>query len=140
MCRVFQKGKQEEHNTKLSHQYTFENSERAPSVIRAPSPPRTDLNQTNMPCGYNVDIASLSSTTPHQSHSHTGSCSFLHLLQFPQDQKDDNPKADQLFCPKNDSDYGVLWDMDLEEQTFQDGVGSNLDQMAFDVDSSLVFL
>lgn len=152
LCRVFQKGKQEEYNTKLINQhFTFGNFERVPSVvIRAPSPPPTDPSQiTAMPCDYNVDIdiASLSSSSmaPNQiSHSHIGSCSFLHLLQLPQEKNDNNntnPKTDQLFCPKNnESDYGVLWDMDLEEHTFQDGVSSNLDQMAFDVDSSLVFL
>ncbi|CAK9323550.1 unnamed protein product [Citrullus colocynthis] len=152
LCRVFQKGKQEEYNTKLINQhFTFGNFERVPSVvIRAPSPPPTDPSQTTaMPCDYNVDIdiASLSSSSmaPHQiSHSHIGSCSFLHLLQLPQEKNDNNntnPKTDQLFCPKdNESDYGVLWDMDLAEHTFPDGVSSNLDQMAFDVDSSLVFL
>ncbi|KAG6606369.1 NAC domain-containing protein 21/22, partial [Cucurbita argyrosperma subsp. sororia] len=142
LCRVFQKGKQEEHSIKLNQHFTFEDFERVPTVIRAPSPPPSDPSPIAMPCGYNVDIASLSSMAPHQSHGYIGSCSFLHLLQLPQEKDDNNnnPKADQLFCPKNDSDYGVLWDMDLEEHTFQDGAISNLDQMAFDVESSLVFL
>lgn len=149
LCRVFQKGKQEEYNTKLINQhFTFGNFERVPSVIiRAPSPLPSDPSQTTtMPCGYNVDIDITSLSPSMAPHSHTGSCSFLHLLQLPRDKDDNNnnnnPKTDQIFCPKNnESDYGALWDMDLEEHTFQDGVGSNLDQMAFDdVDSSLVFL
>lgn len=143
LCRVFQKGKQEENNIKLNQHFTFGNFDHVPSlIVQAPSPPASDPSQTAIPC--NVDIASISSMALHQSHnhchSHTGNCSFLHLLQLPQ-AKDDNAKTDQLFCSKNDSDYGVLWDMDLEEHTFQDGVESNLEQMAFDdVDSSLVFL
>ncbi|XP_023554678.1 protein CUP-SHAPED COTYLEDON 2-like [Cucurbita pepo subsp. pepo] len=147
LCRVFQKGKQEDYNNKLNQHFTFGNFEHVPSVlVRAPSPPPSDPSKTVMPSSYNVDIdiASLSSSiAPEQiSHSHTGSCSFLHLLQqLPQEKQDNNPKTDQLFCPKNnESDYGVMWEMDLEEHTFRDGVVSNLDQMEFDVDSSQVFL
>jgi len=43
--------------------------------------------------------------------------------------------------PKCDDGYGFLWDMDIEESSFHDGVASNMvDGMRFEVDNNSMVL
>lgn len=90
-------------------------------------------NQT-VPCGYQ-QINSLSSTPPHPNHDQS---SFLNLLQLSQ-ERNTNPITD--VSSKADDEYGFLWeDMNLEETILGDGVASNLENMRFGVDNSMIFL
>lgn len=97
------------------------------------SPPTQD--QT-MPRGYN-QIPSFS--TPPPRHSHNQSNSLLNLLQFPQEKYSNNSVPE--LGPKNDDEYGFLWDMSLEETSFENGVAPDMDEMRFEMDhNSMVLL
>ncbi|CAJ1968176.1 unnamed protein product [Sphenostylis stenocarpa] len=54
------------------------------------------------------------------------------LLHF---SRETNPNSSSItqISPKCDDGYGFLWDMDLEENSFHDGVASNMvDGMRFE--------
>ncbi|KAI4301084.1 hypothetical protein L6164_034400 [Bauhinia variegata] len=132
LCRVFHKSKTD-NDAKLSPQLMLETSTTAPSLTLASS----TTNQT-LPCGYN-QITSLSSMATHHRH-HQNQNSLVNLLQFSR-ETNNNSSVTQI-SPKGDDGYGFLWDdMDLEENSFQNGVTSNLDGMRFEIDNnSMVFL
>lgn len=125
LCRVFHKGKTDNN--------MFET---------APSP----THQT-MPVGYNQLaplISSSMATTHHHHHSNyqinnQNNNSLMNLLQLSRETTNTNcSSVTQIISPKCDDGYGFLWDMDLEENSFQDGVvaSSNLDGMRFEVDNN----
>ncbi len=120
LCRVFHKGKamapNSENSNKLSPQLTFETTSYAPN------------NQT-MPCGF----TSFASTPCHQNHNHSNS--LLNLLQFAQGTDTNNE-----ISSKGDDEYGFLWDMNLEEDSLENGAPSNLEEIRFEIDNSMVFL
>lgn len=67
------------------------------------------------------------------------------LLQFSRETNTNNSSTVTQISPKCDDNngYGFLWDMDLEENSFNDGVASNLDGMRFfelDNNNSVVLL
>ena len=128
LCRVFHKSKGE-NCTELSPPIMFETSTHAPSLT----------DQTSMPCGGYQQISSLSTTPTHQSHGQ----SLLNLLQYSQ-EKNNNNNCSYEVSSKVDDDYDFLWDMNIEENSLGDhhihGVGSDLEDMRFEIDNSMVFL
>ncbi len=130
MCRVFHKSKGM--MMPNSENSTFE------STRACDSPPPT--NQT-MPCGYNqMMITSFASTPSHQNQSQNHSNSLLNLLQFSQEITSTN---DQIISSKgtDHDEYGFLWDMSLEANSLENGApASNLEEMRFEIDNSMVFL
>lgn len=132
LCRVFHKGKAD-NSAKLSPQLMFETS----------TAPISLTNQTTMPVGYN-QLAHFSSSTQnlHQHHhpNLNQNHSLMNPLQYCPDTNTNCSTVTQI-SPKGDDGYGFLWDMDLEENnSFQDGVASNLDGMRFEVDNDSVVL
>lgn len=118
LCRVFHKSKGMMPNSENS---TFE------STGCGSSPPS---NQT-MACGYNqMMITSFASTPTHQNQNQSNS--LRNLLQCSQEITSTN---DNQISSKGDDEYGFLWDMSLEN-----GAPSNLDEMRFEIDNSMVFL
>ncbi|XVF21567.1 hypothetical protein REPUB_Repub12eG0100600 [Reevesia pubescens] len=127
LCRVFHKSKGGDQNcTKLSSPMMFDTStHHAPSSL---------TDQTTMACGYQQ----ISSLSTHQSHGQ----SLLNLLQC--QEKNNNPCSNEV-SSKVDDDYEFLWDMNMEENSLGDhnhihGVASNLEDMRFEIDNSMVFL
>ncbi|EOX94424.1 hypothetical protein QUC31_004523 [Theobroma cacao] len=122
LCRVFHKSKGE-NSSKLSPPMMFETSTHAPS-----------LTDQTMACAYQ-QISSLSTTPTHQSHGQ----SLLNLLQYSQEKINNNP-ANEV-SSKVDDEYEFLWDMNMEENSLGDhGVASNMEDMRFEIDNSMVFL
>lgn len=98
------------------------------------SPPTNQI----MACGYNNQIASFASTTPrHQNQNENQSSSLLNLLHFSQEITSTNTNG---ISSKGDDEYGFLWDMNLEDNSMENGAPSNLDEMRFEIDNSMVFL
>lgn len=129
LCRVFHKGKSDINSAnKLSPQLMFE--------ATPPSSPPTNYQITMPVIGCNNQLApfpsSMATTTTTQNYNN----SFLNLLQFSLETNTNCSSITQISTPKCDDDgYGFLWDMDLEENSFQDGttVTSNLDGIRFEV-------
>ncbi|XP_004289955.1 PREDICTED: protein CUP-SHAPED COTYLEDON 3-like [Fragaria vesca subsp. vesca] len=136
LCRVFHKGKGEMNsNMSLSpHDLMLESNKSC--TVTLTSPP--SHHEQNMHCGYSNQITSFSTTpVPHQSHSHSHnnqSSSLLNLLQLSQEKLTDSVTE---ISAKNDDDYGFLWDMNLEESSFENGT---LDDMRFEMENSMVLL
>ncbi|KAM1153180.1 NAC domain-containing protein 21/22-like [Malus sylvestris] len=123
LCRVFYKGKGAEDSTKLNpHDFMLETTPCTVPLNLVPPPPTYD--QT-MPCVYN--------------QNHSQSSAFLNLLQLPHQEKYTNSSVSELNT-KNDDEYGFLWDMNLEEGSFDNGVAPNLDEMGFQVDENSMVL
>ncbi|KAE9619381.1 hypothetical protein Lal_00047961 [Lupinus albus] len=122
LCRVFHKGK-EDNNAKLSPQLMFD-------AIATSS-----TNQT-IPVGYN-QLAYFPSSTPNNLHHQNlnQNNSLMNLLNYSHDTNTNCSAVTQI-SPKGDDGYGFLWDMDIEENSFQDGVASNLDGIRFEVDNN----
>ncbi|KAK7267399.1 hypothetical protein RIF29_20071 [Crotalaria pallida] len=136
LCRVFHKGK-EDNNAKLSPQLMFDAI--APSLTLASSSP---TNQTIPVVGYN-QLAHFSSSTANNLHHHPNlnqNNSFMNLLQYSRDTNTNNCSTVTQISPNGDDGYEFLWDMDLEENSLQDGVASNLDGMRFEVDNNSMVL
>nr|ASU89556.1 NAC family protein NAC31 [Rosa chinensis] len=136
LCRVFHKGKGEMNdNMNLSpHDLMLETKTSCTAALTSP-PTHHDQN---MHCGYSNQITSFSTTpVPHQSHSHSHnnqSNSLLNLLQLSEEKYTDSITE---ISAKNDDDYGFLWDMNLEENSFETGT---LDDMRFEMENSMVLL
>ncbi|XP_022758440.1 protein CUP-SHAPED COTYLEDON 3-like [Durio zibethinus] len=132
LCRVFHKSKGENSTKLISSPMMFETSTHAPSLT----------DQTTMACGCQ-QISSLSTTATHQSHGQ----SFLNLLQYnPHQEKNNNnnhPCSNEA-SSKVDDDYEFLWAINMEENSLGDhhvhGVSSNLEDMRFEIDNSMVIL
>ncbi|XWS36444.1 hypothetical protein CRYUN_Cryun20dG0086500 [Craigia yunnanensis] len=132
LCRVFHKSKGE-NSIKLSPPMMNETSTHAPNSL---------TDQASMPCGGYQQISSLSTTSTHQSHGQ----SLLNLLQYSQEKNNNNnnhPCSNEVSSKVND-DYEFLWDMNMEENSLGDhhihGMASNLEDMRFEIDNSMVFL
>ncbi|RDX60511.1 Protein CUP-SHAPED COTYLEDON 3, partial [Mucuna pruriens] len=148
LCRVFHKGKAD-NSAKLNPQLMYEST--VPSLTLASSSP---TNQTT-PIGYNQLAPFSSSMTTHHHNNHNNNHHHYHhqqhpdpsqnnnslmsLLQFSRETNTNSSTVTQI-SPKCDDGYGFLWDMDLEETSFHDGVASNLDGMRFEVDNNSVVL
>ena len=137
MCRVFHKGKAD-NNAKLNPQLMFEAT--PPSLTLASSCP---TNQNNMHVGCNQLPNFSSSMVTHNHHHHHQSQnqngSLMNLLQFSKETNTNCSTVTQI-SPKGDDGYGFIWDMDLEENSFHDGVASNLNDMRFEVDNDSMVL
>ncbi|XP_027367564.1 protein CUP-SHAPED COTYLEDON 3 [Abrus precatorius] len=114
LCRVFHKGKAD-NSAKLNPQLMFETTT-LPSLTLASSSP---TNQTT-PVGYN--------------HNNSN---FMNILQF---SKETNTNSSSVTQISPDDGYGFLWNMDMEENSFHDGMDSNLDGMRFEVDNNSMVL
>ncbi|XWS46988.1 hypothetical protein CRYUN_Cryun14cG0115300 [Craigia yunnanensis] len=131
LCRVFHKSTGE-NSTNLSHPMLYETSTHAPNSL---------TDQTSMPYEGYQQISSLSITPTHQSHGQ----SLLNLLQYSQEKNtNNNHPCSYEISSKVDDDYEFLWDMNMEENSLGDhhihGVDSNLEDMRFEIDNSMVFL
>ncbi|KAH7577683.1 hypothetical protein ACOSP7_001327 [Xanthoceras sorbifolium] len=136
LCRVFHKSKSEDNSSKLSPPFLFDTTaaNNASSYINSvASPPLTD--RSTMPFGYHPQQIS-SSTSTYQNHSNQTS-SVLNLLQFSQEK---NTNQITEITSKCDDEYGFLWDMNLEETDLDNGVASNMEDIRFEMDNSMVFL
>ncbi|KAK7345762.1 hypothetical protein VNO77_16373 [Canavalia gladiata] len=121
LCRVFHKGKTD-NSAKLNPQIMFDTTT-DPSLTLASSSP---TNQTT-PVGYNQLPSFSSSMATHHHHHHpNNNNSFMNSCASNVTQ----------ISPKCDDGYGFLWDMDLEENSFRDGMALNLDGMRFEVDNN----
>ncbi|XP_057438537.1 NAC domain-containing protein 21/22-like [Lotus japonicus] len=135
LCRVFHKSK-EDNSSKFSTQqlmmYNETTSPPPPLTLSSSSPL---INQT-MPAigGYNR-LPSFSSSTPTLHNHFNLNTSSLNLLPF--SQETNNSTVTTQLSSKADDGYGFLWDMDMEENnSFEDGVASNLDAIRFEVDNN----
>lgn len=156
MCRVFHKSKGEI-SEKLSPQFIYEsaaNNNASSFTSSAASPPTVGCRMINMPFGYHHQ-QHISSSAPnsYQNQSNQSSNSMLNLLQFPtsQDQKNNNKNQSNgiISSKSNDDDYGFMWEMEmdlqenccsLENDNNNGVVTSNLEDMRFELDNSMVFL
>lgn len=134
LCRVFHKSKEDNTSSKLMYEYDTTPQ----SLTLASSSP---TNQT-MPGGYNrfptSFTSSMSLPTHHHHHHHFNSnqnSSFMDLLHFSRDTNANNTIVTQI-SSKGDDGYGFLWDMDLEENSLEDAVASNLDAITFEIDNN----
>lgn len=59
----------------------------------------------------------------------------MDLLHFSRETNTNNTFLTQIGA-KGDDAYGFLWDMDLTENSLEDGVASNLDAIRFEVDNN----
>lgn len=59
----------------------------------------------------------------------------MDLLHFSRETNTNNTFLTQIGA-KGDDGYGFLWDMDLTENSLEDGVASNLDAIRFEVDNN----
>ncbi|KAK7393393.1 hypothetical protein VNO78_21947 [Psophocarpus tetragonolobus] len=144
LCRVFHKGKAD-NSAKLNPQVMYEGT--VPSLTLASSSP---TNQTTS-IGYNQLAPFSSSMATHHHHHHNipinqsqnnnNNNSLMSLLQFSRETNTNNSSTVTQMSPKcDDNGYGFLWDMDIEQSSFHDGVASNLDGMRFEVDNNSVIL
>ncbi|KAJ8749115.1 hypothetical protein K2173_013722 [Erythroxylum novogranatense] len=133
LCRVFHKSKEEDSVMKLSPQLRFGTGTVGVPPKLATSPNSTDQNPT---CGSYQQTVSLSSTATHHQSS------FLSLLQLSHQERDvSNSIPDITSKWDNNKDYEFLWnDLNLEENSLGDGGISNLEDMRFEIDNSMVFL
>lgn len=110
-----------------------------PSLTLASSSP---TNQT-MPSVYNrIDSFSSSMTTLHHLIPNQNNSSMMNLLHYSRDTNPNNNNSTiTQISSKGDHDgYGFLWNMDLEENSLEDGVASNLDAIRFEVDNNNMVL
>ncbi|XP_027352786.1 protein CUP-SHAPED COTYLEDON 3-like [Abrus precatorius] len=128
LCRVFHKSK-EENSSKLSTQLVYETT--PPSLTLASSSP---TNQS-IPVGYNRFPSFSSSMPTHHHFNPTQNNSLMNLLHFSRETNTNNSTVTHI-STKGDDGYGFLWDMDLEENSLDDGVASNLDAIRFDLDNN----
>ncbi|KAL5561925.1 hypothetical protein UlMin_031672 [Ulmus minor] len=118
LCRVFHKSKGE-NGSEESPQLMMETSSCVPSA----TPPQLSPN---------------------------GTTSFLNLLHFSHQTNTNTTTNNNNVNPivpnseitsRNCDEYGFLWDMNLDENSFENGVASDFDDMRFDeIDNSMVFL
>ncbi|KAK7378476.1 hypothetical protein VNO80_03918 [Phaseolus coccineus] len=134
LCRVFHKSKEDNNGSKLMYEYDTTPQ----SLTLASSSP---TNQT-MPGGYNRFPTSFTSSMPLPTHHHhhhhfntNQNSSFMDLLHFSRDTNTNNSIVTQI-SSKGDDGYGFLWDMDLEENSLEDAVASNLDAITFEIDNN----
>ena len=137
LCRVFHKSK-EDNKFNTQEELMYE----TPSLTLASSSPS---NYQTIPISYNklIDNNSFSSsiTTLHH-HNQNNSSITNHLLQYSSREKNDNNPNNnctltQTISSKGDNDgYGFFWNMDLEQNSLEDGVASNLDGITFEVDNN----
>ncbi|KAK7336878.1 hypothetical protein VNO77_17429 [Canavalia gladiata] len=131
LCRVFHKSKDDNSSKFNTQQMVYETT--PPSLTLASSSP---TNQT-MPIAYNK-LPSFSSSNNIPTHHHFNpnqNSSFINLLHFSRDTNTNHATLTQI-SSKGDDGYGFLWDMDLEENSLEDGVASNLDAIRFEVDNN----
>lgn len=137
LCRVFHKSKEENNNnnnnnsSKLNtQQFMYETT--PPSLTLMSSSP---TNYQTIPSGYNKLDSFSSPMTALQNNS-----SMMNLLQYSRETNpNDNSTVTQI-SSKGDDGYGFLWNMDLEENSIEDGVASDLDAIRFEVDNDNVVL
>ncbi|GAV70626.1 NAM domain-containing protein, partial [Cephalotus follicularis] len=129
LCRVFHKSKAE-NSEKFSPQYMFETMATNSSMNLTASPPTSQA----MTFGYQP-IPSLSSAPAYYNHNQN---SLLNLLQFPQEKNTNS--VTEIGAKGEDDQYGFLWDMNLEESSMGDEVVSNLEDIRFEIDNSMIFL
>ncbi|XP_004493788.1 NAC domain-containing protein 21/22 [Cicer arietinum] len=141
LCRVFHKSKEDNNNNNNSkintQQLMYETTH--PSLTLASSSP---TNQT-MPSVYNrIDSFSSSMTTLHHLIPNQNNSSMMNLLHYSRDTNPNNNNSTiTQISSKGDHDgYGFLWNMDLEENSLEDGVASNLDAIRFEVDNNNMVL
>lgn len=60
----------------------------------------------------------------------------MDLLHFSRETNTNNTGFLTQIGAKGDDGYGFLWDMDLTENSLEDGVASNLDAIRFEVDNN----
>ncbi|CAL5193771.1 unnamed protein product [Lathyrus oleraceus] len=134
LCRVFHKSK-EDNNSKLNTQeFIYETT--PPSLTLASSSP---TNYQTIPTGYNrIDSFSSSMTTFHHFNPNQNNNSSIinNLLQYSSQTNNNNNSTVTQISSKCDDEYGFLWNMDLEENSLEDGVASNLDAIRFEVDNN----
>ncbi|RDY01643.1 NAC domain-containing protein 21/22, partial [Mucuna pruriens] len=120
LCRVFHKSKEDN-----SSQVVYETTCTPSSLTLASSSP------PNQPMlgGYNR-LPSMPTFNPNQNTS------FMGLLHFARETNTNNNSTVTQISSKADDGYGFLWDMDLEENTLEDAVASNLDTIRFDLDNN----
>ncbi|XP_021888563.1 NAC domain-containing protein 21/22-like isoform X2 [Carica papaya] len=157
LCRVFHKTKGGENSIKAlspeSMYDTYTHNIILPSSVNHPvtSSPLTHHQQNDyFPCGYE-QITSSSFSRHHQiPQSNSLLSTLLHGYAAAQ-EKDSNdvvvvPSTEVVGgCKGGDDEYGLLWDMNLDENNFRDDevhVGSSLEEMkSFDqIHNSMVFL
>ncbi|XVF32379.1 hypothetical protein REPUB_Repub17cG0077000 [Reevesia pubescens] len=142
LCRVFHKSKGGENSNKLSPPMMYETSS-ADAALNS----LTD--QTTMACaGYHHQISSLSPTTPTHQISHGQS--LLNLLQYNSHHRQEKNNNNNHPCSnevssKVDDDYEFFWDMNMEENSLgnhhvHEVAASNLEDVRFEIDNSMVFL
>lgn len=134
LCRVFHKSKEDDNSSKLLQ---YETTPSSLTLLASSSP----TNQAMPHGGYNNRLASFSnsSMSTHQYHHHfnptQNANSLMDLLHFSRETNTNNTFLTQIGA-KGDDEYGFLWDMDLEENSLDDGVASNLDAIRFEVDNN----
>lgn len=122
LCRVFHKSKEDNNSSKLMYDY---------DTTMASSSPTMNRFSTSFPSSM-----PLPSNHHHHHHFNTNqNSSFMDLLHFSRDTNTNNTIVTQI-TSKGDDGYGFLWDMDLEENSLQDAVASNLDAITFEVDNN----
>lgn len=137
LCRVFHKSKEDDNSSKLLQ---YETTPSSLTLLASSSP----TNQA-MPhgVGYNNRLATSFSNSfmpTHQYHHHfnptQNANSLMDLLHFSRETNTNNTSFLTQIGAKGDDEYGFLWDMDLEENSLDDGVASNLDAIRFEVDNN----
>ncbi|CAK9140610.1 unnamed protein product [Ilex paraguariensis] len=128
LCRVFHKGKQE-NNDEHSQQNVFDKTAGVISPNLA----------TSSPCGYHQTTSFCHSSPQNQIQS-----TLLNLSpwnpNFLQLSRDTNEvPINGMMNSKCEDEYGFLFDLSFEESSVGDGATSNLEEMRFDDDNSLVF-
>lgn len=97
-------------------------------------------NYQTIPTGYNrFDSFSSSMTTLHHLNPNQNNNSSIinNLFQYsPQANNNNNNSTITQISSKCDDEYGFLWNMDLEENSLEDGVASNMDAIRFEVDNN----
>ncbi|XP_058737952.1 NAC domain-containing protein 21/22-like [Vicia villosa] len=136
LCRVFHKSK-EDNNSKLNTQeFIYETT--PPSLTLMSSSP---TNYQTIPTGYNrIDSFSSSMTTLHHLNPNQNNNSSIinNLFQYSPHTNNNNNNNSTItqISSKCDDEYGFLWNMDLEENSLEDGVASNMDAIRFEVDNN----
>lgn len=139
LCRVFHKSKEDDNMSSILVQYETITPPPSSLTLASSSP----TNQA-MPhgVGYNNRLATSFSNSfmpTHQYHHHfnptQNANSLMDLLHFSRETNTNNTFLTQIGA-KGDDAYGFLWDMDLTENSLEDGVASNLDAIRFEVDNN----
>lgn len=125
LCRVFHKSKTPD-NTPPFLFDTAANRHHHSSFISPPSPPLT-TDSSAVHFGYH----------PQQIAHHN-------ILQYNSQEKsntDNNQIEEMNKCGSGDDEYGFLWDMNLEDNNIASvGVDSNMEDIRFELDNSMVFI